>query len=107
MEYIEQNQQVRSNRVRNLNELVSLPDDALIGVNEAALLMGRSRETVRRWRKMGIGPLHLNHPMGNDYAQYQIGEIRNWIKARQDVKLPQSLNAACKHLKNKTIQTKS
>ena len=84
MEYIEQNQQVKSNRVRNLNELVSLPNDALIGVNEAALLMGRSRETIRRWRKNGIGPAFLRHPLSCDRAEYSIGDIRKWLSERHE-----------------------
>jgi len=107
MKHIQQNQCSKSCRSRLLNELVSLPDEALIGVNEAALLIGRSRETIRRWRKLGIGPSHLKHPLGSDYAQYQIGIIRNWIKGRINEKLTNSVTPKSKLQKHQSAETQS
>ena len=69
-------------RLRTIEELSSLPDNAIIGTNEAAVLISRGRETLRRWRRRGIGPAFLRHPIDRDRAEYSIGEIRKWLSER-------------------------
>ena len=69
-------------KIRTLIQLAALPDEALIGVIEAASLLGRDRETLRRWRKTGVGPVFLRHPINEDRAEYSIGAIRKWISER-------------------------
>ena len=69
-------------RLRAIEQLASLPDAALIGTNEAALLLSRGRETLRRWRRNGIGPAFLRHPIDLDRAEYCIGDIRKWLAGR-------------------------
>ena len=69
-------------RLRTIEQLASLPNSALVGTSEAAILLCRGRETLRRWRKNGIGPLFLRHPIDKDRAEYSVGDIRNWLAER-------------------------
>ena len=74
--------QIKISRLRAIEQLTSLPDAALVGSAEAALLLSRGRETLRRWRKNGVGPAFLRHPIDLDRAEYCIGDIRKWLAGR-------------------------
>jgi hypothetical protein len=68
--------------IRSLVELSALPDDAIIGAAEAALLLGRSAETLRRWRLKGLGPSYLRATARPDCAEYRMGDVRHSKQAR-------------------------
>jgi hypothetical protein len=80
-------------RIRPLHELRRLPDEAIINVTEASLLLGKHPETIRRWRKLKVGPRHLRHPIYINHIEYLIGDVRAWIMGRfsQPSSDPQSL----------------
>jgi len=69
-------------RIRQLAELRCLPDDAIINITEASILMGKHPETIRRWRKLKVGPRHLRHPISINHIEYLIGDVRSWIMGR-------------------------
>ena len=82
MDPISSNRSQKINKIRTPTQLAALPDEALIGVIEAASLIARDRETLRRWRKNGVGPAFLRHPINVDRAEYSLGAIRKWISER-------------------------
>ena len=65
--------------------LSELPDEAIVAASEAAVLMGRSTETLRRWRCKGLGPNYLRAVARPDFAEYQIGDVRCWVEQRKVV----------------------
>jgi hypothetical protein len=69
-------------RIRPLTELRCLPDDAIINITEASLLIGKHPETIRRWRKLNGGPRYLKHPVYSNHVEYLIGDVRDWIMTR-------------------------
>lgn len=60
-----------------------LPDNAIVSPSEAGLFIHRDAETLRRWRRSGIGPRWLTHPMRDDGAEYRMGDLRSWIDQRR------------------------
>lgn len=72
----------KNSRIRPLHELRKLPDDAIINITEASLLLGKHPETIRRWRKLKAGPRHLRHPIYINHVEYLIGDVRTWIMRR-------------------------
>ena len=73
---------LKSSRIRPPNELRKLPDDAIINITEASFLLGKHPETIRRWRKLSVGPRHLKHPIYPNHVEYLIGDVRDWIMER-------------------------
>ena len=69
-------------RIRPHQVLRKLPDDAIINITEASFLLGKHPETIRRWRKLNVGPRHLKHPIYPNHVEYLIGDVRDWIMER-------------------------
>jgi len=82
-------------RVRQAYELVALPDDAVVAAGEVAILVGKSVETLRRWRKKKLGPRYLNATARIDSAEYRLGDIRDWMSARMVSTAAPDVQALC------------
>jgi hypothetical protein len=67
---------------RSFNEVINLPDEAIVNIAEAALLMRRHPETLRRWRLANLGPRYLTSH-NNAKIEYLVKDIRNWIEGRR------------------------
>jgi hypothetical protein len=63
---------------RTMNDLAALPNQAVISAGEAASLLGKSVETLRRWRQKGLGPPYLRAVAREGVAEYLIGDVRDW-----------------------------
>jgi hypothetical protein len=76
--------QIRRGRstLRNPFELANLPDEAVVAPGEVGLLLHRSVETLRRWRRDGRGPDYLKAAAREDQAEYIIGKVRRWVATR-------------------------
>jgi len=59
-------------------ELVQLPDDALLTVEDLVLLGAGTKATLATWRCRGLGPVFTH--VGNA-ARYRAGDVRAWIAA--------------------------
>jgi hypothetical protein len=57
-------------------QLANLPDEAVVAPGEVGLLVGRSVETLRRWRRDGRGPSYLKAAARDDQAEYMLGDVR-------------------------------
>ena len=68
--------------LKRIYYLNNLPDNCIISLTDAALLLNKSPETIRRWRHQKVGPPHLAHPTYRDRVEYEIGAVRNWIFER-------------------------
>ena len=77
-------QNSKYSRTRGLDALRCLPNDAIINITEASYLLGKHPETIRRWRKLSVGPRHLRHPIYPNHTEYLIGDVRAWIISRFD-----------------------
>jgi hypothetical protein len=74
--------ELKRGSARSPGELSALPDEAVISAGEAAILLGKSVETLRRWRHRGIGPDYLKAAARPDCAEYLMGSLRTWEAAR-------------------------
>jgi hypothetical protein len=68
--------------IRSIDVLCALPDKAIVSSSEAGVISRRHVETLRRWRRTGVGPRWLRHPARPDVAEYQIGDVRDWMAKR-------------------------
>ena len=75
--------QAKQSRIRPLDLLCNLPNDAIINVAEVGRLICRDRETIRRWRKLNAGPRFLCHPVYPNRVEYRLGDVREWILGRR------------------------
>jgi hypothetical protein len=80
------------------NLIARLPDDAVIEVGLAAIFLGISEESLRRYRKHGGGPHYLQYPQNetksrNQKINYEMGILREW---RKQHRVESTMDAAIK-----------
>ena len=66
-------------RAEALRHFDSLPDDALIGYRELALLEGRSEDTLRQARRLGRLPIP-RHGNNTKVLRFRVGDARRYLR---------------------------
>lgn len=66
-----------------INNIVQLPDDAVIDTGLAALFLGVSEKTLARYRQNDTSPPYIQYPLANSTARnqkikYKMGDLRVW-----------------------------
>lgn len=62
-----------------LEQFDKLPDDALVGYTELALLTGRSEDTLRQARRLGKLPIP-KHPGCERPLRFQVRDVRRYLR---------------------------
>lgn len=83
-------------RIKALNNIASLHDDASVSAKEAADFLGISESTLARLRQKGSGPVYAQYPetgskARNQKVAYVMRDVRGW---RDSLKVGSSMAAA-------------
>ncbi len=71
--------QLMSARAEALRMFDSLPDDALVGYRELAILEGRSEDTLRQARRLGRLPIP-RHGSNGKVLRFRVGDVRKYLR---------------------------
>ena len=66
-------------RAEALRSFDTLPDDALVGYRELALLEGRSEDTLRQARRLGRLPIP-RHGANTKVLRFRVGDVRRYLR---------------------------
>lgn len=64
----------------SLADLTNAPDDQWVTPAMLAEALGRSRTTLKHWRRTGAGPRFTAKPRTRLVA-YRVGDVRAWLQA--------------------------
>lgn len=81
-----------------VKEISSLPDDAILSADHAALFLGVSSKTLARLRQSNDGPVYIQYPQSgtkarNQRVNYTMSSLRDW---RNRHTVTSSMDAAVK-----------
>jgi hypothetical protein len=62
----------------SIGPLSNLPDEKILSGKEACFFAGVSDETMRIWRRKGLGPPYVTLPGGR--PGYVVGAYRRWLR---------------------------
>jgi hypothetical protein len=87
---------VNDDVIRIINQIVKLPDEAVVDAGLAALYLGSSEKSLARYRQHGEGPPYHQYPEGkskarNQKVNYEMGDLRKW---RTKNKITSAMDAA-------------
>jgi hypothetical protein len=66
-------------RAEALRSFDALPDDALVGYRELAILEGRSEDTLRQARRLGRLPIP-RHGSSGKLLRFRVGDVRLYLR---------------------------
>ena len=90
------NSLVHDDIIHIINQIVKLPDDAVVDAGLAALYLGSSEKSLARYRQHGEGPPYIQYPEAkskarNQKVNYEMGDLRKW---RAKNKITSTMDAA-------------